>query len=267
MQMRGTEAIPQIATNHYSLCLMVLSTSLKSVSCMSDILKIDVVPSRTRTNDESYGVNLKILLIDDHQLFLDGLTAILVSTTEVQAVDSANDGKTALTMLQTGDYDVALIDLRLPVADGFNILQNMHTIGSLTPVIVVTASQDPQDIRRAKQCGAMGYIAKSSSSHEILTAIHAVLAGELVFPDHTLSGIRGTQTSPSQQHWARQHNLTPRQVEVLRLVKQGLPNQEIAQQLFLSLATVKSHISTLFKVLDAKNRAEAIRKAQQFGLD
>lgn len=246
---------------------MTLSTSLKSVSCIADAWEIAVLASHTKTNDSLHGDELKILLIDDHQLFLDGLTAILYSVPGVQAIDSANDGKTALTMLQTGDYDVALIDLRLPLADGFSILQNMEQIGSLTPVIVVTASQDPQDIHRAKQYGAMGYMAKSASSGEILTAIHAVLAGELAFPDHTLSGVSRPHTSPPQQHWARQHNLTTRQVEVLRLVKQGLPNQEIAQQLFLSLATVKSHISTLFKVLDAKNRAEAIRKAQQFGLD
>ncbi|WP_188693226.1 response regulator [Bowmanella pacifica] len=210
---------------------------------------------------------MKILLIDDHQMFLDGLTAMLFSIPGVQSIDSANDGKTALSMLQTGDYDVALIDLRLPVVDGLNVLQSMHQIGSLTPVIMVTASQDPQDIQQAEQYGAMGYLAKSASGREILTAIHRVLAGELVFPDHGLFGQRGAQSSPSQQHWAKQHNLTRRQVQVLRLVKQGLPNQEIAQQLFLSLATVKSHISTLFRVLDAKNRAEAIRKAQQFGLD
>lgn len=209
---------------------------------------------------------MKILLVDDHQMFLDGLQSILMTSDLVHNVECVNDGENAFKKLIGSDFDVALIDLRLPVLDGFRLLEAANEAACLVPIIVVTASKAPEDIRRAKELGALSFISKASSSAQILDTISRVLNGELVFPSENpaLNNMTGELQSVD---WADKHNLTKRQLEVIRLIKQGLSNQEIADHLFVSLATVKSHLSTIFKTLDAKSRTEVISKAYQLGLD
>ena len=209
---------------------------------------------------------MEILLVDDHQMFLDGLKSILMTSDLVNNVECVNDGENALKKLIGSDFDVALIDLRLPVLDGFRLLEAANDAGCLVPIIVVTASKAPEDIRKAKELGALSFISKASSSTQILDTISRVLNGELVFPSEDSTVYKMTRELQSTD-WADKHNLTKRQLEVIWLIKQGLSNQEIADQLFVSLATVKSHLSAIFKVLDVKSRTEAINKAHQLGLD
>lgn len=180
-------------------------------------------------------------------------------------VESVHNGQDALKYLRKGDYDIALIDLRLPIIDGFDLLQALRDQSNLTPVIIVSASRDPADIQRAKQLGAMSFISKSSSGKKIIETIQDVLDGKLVYC--TEIDAEQDLASLSDQQWASLHNLTPRQLEVLRLVCKGLSNIEIAAQLSLSVATIKSHISAIFMALGAKSRSESIKKAQQLGLD
>lgn len=209
---------------------------------------------------------MDILLVDDHQMFLDGLKSILITSDLVNQIQCVNNGKDAIAKLDEGNFDVALIDLRLPVLDGFGLLETVNKAGYLIPIIVVTASNAPEDIRRAKALGAMSFISKASSSAQILDTITRVINGELVFPNET-DICHSPLLACGKQDWASQHNLTQRQLEVIRLIKQGLSNQEIADQLFLSIATVKSHLAAIFKTLNAKSRAETINKAHQLGLD
>lgn len=206
---------------------------------------------------------MKILLVDDHQLFLDGLTALLSSSDQVISIETVNNGRDAFDLLKTGAFDIALIDLRLPIMDGFTLLESLNNTNSLVPIIIVSASRDPDDIRKASELGAMSFIPKSSSGKEILSTIKSVLNGEI--PIQNLD----TPSIPLNkwEEWASQHNMTQRQLEVLRLVRQGLSNQAIAEQLNVSLATVKSHISAIFQVLGTQNRSESIMKAHQLGLD
>ena len=213
-------------------------------------------------------MTLKILLVDDHQMFLDGLTAILQRFENISQVQSVNNGHAALRLLKKEDFDVALIDLRLPVLDGFGVLQAAFELGILTAIIVVTASNAPDDVARAKKLGAMGYISKAASSAQILDTIVRVVNGELVFPITGRPLNSAAQASSDYQtNWAGQHSLTPRQLEVVRLLKQGMSNQKIADTLFVSLPTVKTHIAAIFKTLDVKSRAETISKVHQLGLD
>lgn len=209
---------------------------------------------------------MKVLLVDDHQMFLDGLKSILMTSDLVHDVECANDGEDALKKLVESDFDVALIDLRLPILDGFHLLESANDAGCLVPIIVVTASKAPEDIRKVKELGAWSFISKASSSSKILDTISHVLNGELVFPSENMALHNITRDFKSAD-WADKHNLTKRQFVVIRLMKQGLSNQEIADQLFISIATVKSHLSTIFKILDVKSRTEAINKVYQLGLD
>ncbi len=205
---------------------------------------------------------MKLLLVDDHQLFLDGLTALLSKADSIDIIETVNNGKEAFDKLKSGQYDVALIDLRLPIMDGFELLKSLSDSSSLVPIIIVSASADPSDIDLAFNLGAMSFIPKSSSGKTILNTIEKVMSGQKVFPDSGASDLK-----PAAEEWARQHNITKRQLEVLRLMRQGLSNQAIAEQLSVSMPTVKSHISAIFQALGTQSRAESSKKAHQLGLD
>ena len=208
---------------------------------------------------------MKIFLADDHHLFLEGMRSILASLISDVDIVSANNGHDALKILSEQLFDIALIDLRLPSLDGFSLLIELSKIDCLTPVIMVTASEDPLDEKKAIELGAMGFVPKSSSGQQIMHAINCVLKGEVVKQDNNLFSHAGKVVK--NDDWASQHNLTTRQLEVLRLIRHGLSNQAIAEKLFLSTATVKTHIISIFKTLGTQSRTEAIQKAQQLGLD
>ena len=162
----------------------------------------------------------------------------------------------------SGQYDVALIDLRLPIMDGFQLLQSLSDSSCLVPIIIVSASSDPIDIVTDFNLGAMSFIPKSSSGETILNTIEKVMTGQKVFPENSASNLKS-----GVEEWAIQHNITKRQLEVLRLMRQGLSNQAIAEQLSVSIPTVKSHISAIFQALGTQSRSESSKKAHQLGLD
>jgi len=205
---------------------------------------------------------MKVLLADDHQLFLEGMRAVLTTGQSDIEIMTTTTGPDTLASLSATSYDVALIDLRLPGLDGFSLLKELTRIQCLTPIIMVTASEDPRDEQEALTLGAMGYVSKSSSGKEIRDAIRSVQEGNEVRPETNPRG-----NKHSQGDWASQHNITPRQLEVLRLVRNGLSNQAIADDLCLSTATVKTHIVAIFAALGTQSRTESIQKAHQLGLD
>lgn len=207
---------------------------------------------------------MKVLLADDHHLFLEGMQSVLKSTFSNVEFECVSNGHQALEKLSVGAYDVALVDLRLPGIDGVSLLEELSKSLCLTPIIMVTASEDPWDVEKTLRLGAMGFVPKSSNGQQIKNAIESVLRGEIVKPNNEAQLSGRNSISPD---WASQHNITPRQLEVLRLIRHGLSNQAIAEQLFLSLATVKTHIVAIFQALDTQSRTEAIQKAQQLGLD
>jgi len=206
---------------------------------------------------------MKILLVDDHQMFLDGLSVILSESDLAADVEAVNNGKDALKKLLSNEFDVALIDLRLPIMDGFSLLERMNECNNLTPIIIVSASRDPGDIRKAIELGAMSFISKSSSGQRIIQTIHGVFEGKTVYS----AEYDALFDLSESKEWATQHNMTLRQLEVLRLVRKGLSNHAIAEELCLSVATVKSHISAIFHALGAQSRSESSEKAHQLGLD
>ena len=207
---------------------------------------------------------MKILLADDHQLFLEGMKSVLDDLSPEIDITCENNGQDALKQLSENLFDIALIDLRLPSINGFSLLKELSLISCLIPVIIVTASEDPQDIKLALDLGAMGFIPKSATREQIIKAIESVLLGEVVSP---LSPRYYNETTANKLDWASQHKLTDRQLEVLRLIGHGLSNQAIADKLFLGLSTVKTHIVAIFLALDTQSRTEAIEKARQLGLD
>ncbi|UZE96038.1 response regulator [Alkalimarinus alittae] len=204
--------------------------------------------------------SVRFLIVEDHPLFLEGLTLALQkmpSHIYLQSVGSAQAAKAALT--QSADYDLILLDLHLPDGQGLTLLRYLQLKRIFIPVAIISASEDQSDVRAAISAGASGFISKANNSAAIVSAIERVLAGEECLPDFY---------HPPQQNQptlATQCTLTPRQLEVLELLAEGLPNKRICQRLELTEHTVKTHLKTLFQLLEVHNRTECVQKAAKLG--
>lgn len=207
---------------------------------------------------------MKILLGDDHRLFVEGISAILRNYRPDIIVDCVYHGGDVVSKTCSDEYDLVLLDLRLPELNGFDVLEQLQHKLCLTPVIVLSASENPTDMKRAASLGARGFLSKKCSAQQIFSAIDRVMLGEVVFVE---SGQPNQLIKADQQNWCNLHGITPRQLEVLRLMKHGLTNSSIAENLCISQATVKTHVAAIFKAFNSSSRSESVSKAQLLGLD
>lgn len=198
---------------------------------------------------------MKILLVDDHSIFRAGLRHVLRQLDERVEIVEAENCKQALRAIEDQlDFALALLDLHMPGDDGFVALASIAREYPTLPVVVLSASESRTDMRRALDGGAMGFIPKSTAVPVMLNALRLVLAGGIYIPPDLL-GIRDEPAGiePSQSVG----ELTTRQLDVLSLVLEGKTNKAIATELKLSEATVKAHITALFKTLHVSNRTQA----------
>lgn len=206
---------------------------------------------------------MKLFIVDDHQLFIDGMRHLLSYMDGVSAVEECTRAEEAIVRLEDAhDFDLILIDLAMPGMDGLAILQRLQETGSLTPAVVVSAEEDIARIGNAFELGALGYIPKEQSAIEMLDALHQVLSGELYIPAKIRERLCGYQ---GRRH-PEDGTLTRRQSDVLELVAKGYSNKQIASALFLAEHTVKAHIASILKALNANNRTECVHKARSLGL-
>ncbi|OOZ39432.1 DNA-binding response regulator [Solemya pervernicosa gill symbiont] len=215
---------------------------------------------------------MEILIVDDHQLFLDGLRHILAKLNSNVVITESNCAEDAITILDSSQsFDLVLIDLNLPGMDGMSILQRMHERRSLNSIIVLSAEEHPNTIKAALEIGALGFIPKSHSSKEMLSALQAVLDGEIYVPEGIQKQIDNlTTTRPPKaaenNSQLKASGTTKRQYDVLLLLSKGYSNKQISASLFLTEHTVKTHISALFNALSAQNRTECVQLAQHQGI-
>jgi DNA-binding NarL/FixJ family response regulator len=206
---------------------------------------------------------MRILLADDHALFRSGLSLVLQQLKPDVSVIEAANLQEALAQAGPG-LDLALLDLNMPGMDGAAGVIRFREQATDVPVVVVSASEDAADIEQLLDAGAVGYIPKSSSSQVMLSALSLVLAGGVYVPTQVLRRAL-PHAGPSSKPGAGAL-LTDRQLDVLRLLVQGKPNKVIARELCLSEGTVKIHLASLYRVLNAANRTEAVMAAQRQGL-
>ncbi len=203
---------------------------------------------------------MKILLVDDHALFRDGLARVLQELGENTITLEAENAQQAFeTVDKNPDLDLVLLDLNLPEQNGFTILSHFSKQHPMLPVIIISASEKTQDMHHAIEQGAMGYIGKGSRGEVMLNAIRLVMAGEIYMPSSLLKKTQQNQSNIT-------NSLTQRQKSVLQLMDQGLANKHIADKLNITEATVKMHITAIFKTLQVSNRTQAVLKAQQEGI-
>ncbi|CCZ22924.1 two component transcriptional regulator LuxR family [Acetobacter sp. CAG:977] len=207
---------------------------------------------------------LRILIADDHELFLDGLKMALSDLDDDMTIDVAHnhtelqekaDGKT--------QYDLILTDLAMPGMAWHESLRLLKEHYPDTPVAVLSAVYDREIVLQAVDIGAAGFIPKTSSNKIILSAIHLILSGGLYLPSELLGDSNQKVTTASGEVKSL---LTPRQLDVLRLMGQGKPNKIIARELDLSEGTVKLHVTAILKALNVINRTGAVISARNLGL-
>jgi DNA-binding NarL/FixJ family response regulator len=209
---------------------------------------------------------MKLLVIDDHPIVLDGLQALLSGAGPDTTVLTARDAAAGFKLLDAHpDLDMVLLDLKLPGLNGHAAIPEFGRLRPTLPVIVLSSSEDPADVRKAIALGALGYVPKSASRHVLLSAIDLVLNGEVYVP--SLMADRSPAETPREAAGAgRAVRMTERQIEVLAMLSQGLANKVIAARLNLSEKTVKIHISAIFKALNVVNRTQAAAIARELGL-
>lgn len=205
---------------------------------------------------------IRILVADDHPVVRDGLVAILSTQPDFDIVGEASSGIEVMNLIEALEPDVTLLDLEMPEQDGVEALKQLRQTESGARVIVFTAFDTDERILEAVQAGAQGYLLKGVPRDELFNAIRVVHGGGSLLQPVVASKLLRQVSQPS----AEPENLTPRELEVLKLVAQGLPNKEIAQELVISERTVKFHVSSIMGKLNAGNRTEAVSLATQQGL-
>ena len=206
---------------------------------------------------------MKFLVIDDHPMFREGLASVLRQLPDGATVVQASDGAQALPSVDSHpDLTLVFVDLRMTTTGGIAVVQQLKRLHPALPVIVLSSSEDPEDVRRALAAGARGYCPKSSPPATLVAALRLVLAGELYVPPFmALAGAAAPLTSAPDAS-----GLTARQREVLEQLCLGHANKVIARALGMQEKTVKGHVSAIFKVLGVVHRMQAVEVARNAGL-
>jgi len=212
---------------------------------------------------------MKILVVDDHQVIRDGLRPVLESLAAGEATTLVEAGSLADALDHVAgndDLDLALLDLRLPDVVGFEAVSRLRAARPSLPLVVMSGEMEPALMRQAIDHGALGFIPKSSSSKVILGALRLVLAGGIYVPREAI----GPQAAEAPAAMSRAApaglDLTPRQMDVLRLMLAGKSNKSIGRELDLAEGTVKNHVAAVLKALGVTTRTQAVIAAAKRGL-
>ncbi|MCA0331996.1 MAG: response regulator transcription factor [Actinobacteria bacterium] len=200
---------------------------------------------------------IRVLVVDDHPVVRSGLVGLLGSEADVDVVGEADDGAAGVALAADLRPDVVLMDLRMPVLDGASATAQIVSAGT-SRVLVLTTYDTDADILRAVEAGATGYLLKDTPRDELVRAVRAAARGETVLAAPLAAKLM-RQVRGGEQ-------LTPRELEVLRLVAKGLSNGEIASELFIGEATVKTHLLHVFDKLGVSDRTAAVTTAMQRGI-
>ncbi len=209
---------------------------------------------------------LRILIADDHGLLRAGLRSLLSAEPDMQVVGEAGDGNAALQEAARLRPDVLLLDINMPDPGGIEVTRRLRQIAPETRILILTAFEDESLLRQAIQYGASGYIVKRAIEAELVAAVRTVACGELyVHPTMTRLLLQNPAPAAPDGDETALNTLTPREIDVLRLIAMGYTNRETAERLCISVRTVETHRANVMGKLELQGRAELMRYAKENG--
>jgi DNA-binding NarL/FixJ family response regulator len=206
---------------------------------------------------------IRLLIVDDHPIVRDGLRAVFESEAAFEVAGQAADGAEAVDRATALDVDVVLMDLRMPRMGGVEAIRQLRRRAPDIRVLVLTTFDSDADVLPAVEAGATGYLLKDAPRDELLRAVHAAYLGQAVLAPSVAQKVLGRVREPAA---APAESLTDRELKVLTLVSSGATNREAARQLFISEATVKTHLLHVYAKLGVRDRAAAVAEAYKRGL-
>ena len=209
---------------------------------------------------------MRVLVVDDQTVVREGLVTLLGTMKDVEVVGAAGDGEEALALVHELAPDVVLMDLRMPRMDGVEATRRIRAEHPSTHVVVLTTFADDVSIVGALRAGALGYLTKDAGRDHIGRALQAAAAGQAVLDPEVQARLVQVATLADGGDGALPDGLTQREAEVLRLMASGRSNPEIARELFVSEATVKTHVNHIFAKTGSRDRAQAVAYAHRRGL-
>jgi DNA-binding NarL/FixJ family response regulator len=215
---------------------------------------------RSPSRGAGAGSVIKLLIVDDHPVVRDGLRGMFAGDDRFTVVGEAGDGHEALAVARAAAPDVVLMDLRMPRMDGVTTIKALAAQGSTARVLVLTTYDTDSDVLPAIKAGATGYLLKDTPREELFRAVSAAHRGESVLSPAVAGRLMGRLRSPAKEP------LSQRELEVLTLISQGRSNREAAGELFISEATVKTHLLHAYAKLGVRDRAAAVAAAFEQGL-
>jgi DNA-binding NarL/FixJ family response regulator len=210
--------------------------------------------------------DIRVLIADDHTLFRDGLVALLNSVDDIKLIGSAQDGLEVVNMAAAQQPDVILMDILMPELDGIEATRRIIQASPHVGIIMLTMFEDDESVFSAMRAGARGYILKGADQDDVLRAIRAVYRGEALFGPSIATRLMGFFNIPASEPTQVFPELTEREHEILALIAQGISNHEIAQQLNISLKTVRNHVSNIYNKMQVTDRVQAVLRAREAGL-
>ncbi|RZS29844.1 LuxR family two component transcriptional regulator [Herbihabitans rhizosphaerae] len=205
-------------------------------------------------------MTIRLLITDDHPIVRDGLRGIFTVDEGFEVVGEAADGTEAVTLAEKLRPDVVLMDLRMPGADGVSAITELAARGNPAKVLVLTTYDTDSDVLPAIEAGATGYLLKDAPREELFRAVRAAARGEAVLSPAVASRLIGQMRAPAKEP------LSARELEVLGLIADGRTNKDAARKLFISEATVKTHLLHVYAKLGVNDRAAAVAQAFKLGL-
>ncbi len=203
---------------------------------------------------------IRLLIVDDHPVVRDGLRGMFSGDPGFEVIGEAEDGTQAVALAEHLRPDVVLMDLHMPGMDGVNAIRELVKLVSPPRILVLTTYDQDSDVLPAIEAGATGYLLKDTPRGELMQGVRAVAEGKTVLSPSVAGTLVNQVRSPQRDP------LSQREIEILRLVAAGTTNREIARRLFISEATVKTHLLHIYEKLGVADRAAAVSTAYQRGL-
>lgn len=230
------------------------------------------MPGKTDRTDVRISMKdkIKVVLVDDHTIFREGLSFLLTKNDEVDVVGEASDGKEAVEMVIRKNPDIVIMDVSMPEMSGLEATARIRDLMPKVKILILSMYNNQQYIDKAFANGAAGYVLKDAAGSELLQAIKVVNRDETYLSPALTSRLVkkyvSMQKSPSDMENTGKHHLTPREREILKLLAMGKTNREISEELFISIKTVETHRKNIMSKLKLRNLADIVRYAIKQGI-